>query len=67
MGCDDVFGADFCNSQLTTISAPTEQAGHVAISMLLGRVAPSLGGTTRQRAVLPTHLTVRNSTGQRAA
>lgn len=65
VGCDDVFGADFCNPPLTTISAPTEQAGRVAISMLLGRVAPGLGGTTRERAILPTHLTVRDSTGQR--
>ncbi|MFJ3958176.1 LacI family DNA-binding transcriptional regulator [Arthrobacter sp. NPDC090010] len=68
VGCDDVFGADFCNPPLTTISAPTEQAGRVAISMLLGRVAPGgLGGGTRERAVLPTHLTVRQSTGQRAS
>ncbi|WP_285725598.1 LacI family DNA-binding transcriptional regulator [Psychromicrobium xiongbiense] len=66
IGCDDVFGADFCNPPLTTITAPTEQAGRVAISMLLGRVAPGPGRSTRDVSVLPTHLTVRDSTGQRS-
>ena len=63
IGCDDIFGADFCNPPLTTVSSPIEQAGRVAVSMLLSRLNPFQGGTTRRLAVMPTHLTVRGSTG----
>jgi LacI family transcriptional regulator len=63
VGCDDIFGADFCNPPLTTISSPIEQAGRVAVSMLLSQFNPLHGGTTRRLAVMPTHLTVRGSTG----
>lgn len=63
VGCDDIFGADFCNPPLTTLTAPIEQAGRVAVSMLLGRLEPQLNSGLRQRALLPTHLTVRSSTG----
>lgn len=63
IGCDDIFGADFCNPPLTTISSPIEQAGRVAVSMLLSQLNPFQGGTTRRLAVMPTHLTVRGSTG----
>ena len=62
VGCDDIFGADFCNPPLTTMASPIEQAGRVAVSMLLGRLNP-LGGGRRSRSVMPTHLTVRGSTG----
>jgi LacI family transcriptional regulator len=65
VGCDDIFGADFCHPALTTLTAPIEQAGRVATDMLLTRIqdqgadlAPS-----RQRETLPTHLTIRSSTG----
>lgn len=61
VGCDDIFGADFCNPPLTTLSSPIEQAGRMAISMLLAQLNP-LGGGSRNRAVMPTHLTVRGST-----
>lgn len=64
VGCDDIFGADFCNPPLTTMTAPVEQAGRVAITMLLSRIAQGPGGAGRELAVLPTHLTVRQSTGQ---
>jgi DNA-binding LacI/PurR family transcriptional regulator len=67
VGCDDIFGADFCHPALTTLTAPIERAGRVATDMLLdlmgrreGRSAP------RAREVLPTHLTVRESTGPAA-
>ena len=39
VGCDDIFGADFCHPPLTTLTAPIEQAGRVAVSMLLSRLA----------------------------
>lgn len=63
VGCDDIFGADFCNPPLTTLTAPIEQAGRVAVSMLLSRLAHEPQKTPRQNVVLPTHLTVRDSTG----
>lgn len=63
IGCDDIFGADFCNPPLTTMTAPVEQAGRVAISMLLGQLNPLYGTGNRKLAVMPTHLTVRGSTG----
>ncbi len=40
VGCDDIFGADFCNPPLTTLTAPIEQAGRVAVSLLLVRPRP---------------------------
>jgi len=63
VGCDDIFGADFCNPPLTTIASPIEQAGRVAVSMLLAQLNPLQGGPSRRLAVMPTHLTVRGSTG----
>ena len=45
VGCDDIFGADFCNPPLTTLTAPIEQAGRTAVSMLLSR----LDDPTRRR------------------
>ena len=71
VGCDDIFGADFCNPPLTTMTSPIERAGRVAIRMLLGRLgaAPSASGDdlpdghAAGAVALPTHLTVRESTG----
>lgn len=63
VGCDDIFGADFCNPPLTTLTAPIEQAGRVAVSILLARLDPAIAPSARQTATLPTHLTVRASTG----
>ncbi|AIY01133.1 putative transcriptional regulator, LacI family [Arthrobacter sp. PAMC 25486] len=62
VGCDDIFGADFCNPPLTTITAPIEQAARVATSMLLSRLG-SDPLAVRQVSQLPTYLTVRESTG----
>lgn len=63
VGCDDIFGADFCNPPLSTMTSPIEQAGRVAVSMLLAQLNPLGSGGTRSRSVMPTHLTVRGSTG----
>ncbi|ROQ40819.1 LacI family transcriptional regulator [Frondihabitans sp. PhB188] len=64
VGCDDIFGADFCNPPLTTLHAPIERAGRVAVSMLMAKLG-SADGTDpqRQSVVLPTTLTVRSTTG----
>jgi len=62
VGCDDIFGADFCDPPLTTITAPIEAAGARATDLLLDQL-----GTVRSRAVhdeiLAATLTVRASTG----
>lgn len=63
VGCDDIFGTDFCNPPLTTLTAPIEQAGRVAVSILLTRINPSGSGSQRGLTILPTHLTIRGSTG----
>lgn len=68
VGCDDIFGADFCNPPLTTMTSPIERAGRVAIRMLLGRLGAEsgedpVGEHTAGAVALPTHLTVRESTG----
>ena len=63
VGCDDIFGADFCNPPLTTMASPIEQAGRVSVSMLLAQLNPLAGGGSRSRSLMPTHLTVRGSTG----
>lgn len=67
VGCDDIFGADFCHPPLTTVTAPVEQAGRTATSLLLGRINPGYGSPERMEAVLGTHLTIRSSTGPAAA
>jgi DNA-binding LacI/PurR family transcriptional regulator len=63
VGCDDIFGADFCHPPLTTLSGPAEQAGRAAVSLLLGRLGDPRVPATRRAVLLPTHLTVRASTG----
>lgn len=63
VGCDDIFGADFCSPPLTTVTAPVEQAGRVAVTMLLSQLAAGQGNLPRNHTVLPTYLTVRGSTG----
>jgi len=65
VGCDDIFGADFCSPSLTTVTSPIEQAGRVAVTLLLG-ILESRPGAGRDGVLLPTHLTVRESTGARA-
>lgn len=62
VGCDDIFGADFCSPPLTTVTAPVEQAGRVAVTMLLSQLNPGHGTLPRSQSLLPTYLTIRGST-----
>ena len=55
VGCDDIFGADFCQPPLTTLAADIEQAGRSAIDLVLANRADNV--------VLPSHLRIRESTG----
>lgn len=64
LGCDGIFGADFCHPALTTLAAPLQDSGRAAVTLLLSTLA---GPGSRQRVVLPTHLVVRESTGPRAS
>lgn len=63
VGCDDIFGADFCNPPLTTLTAPIEQAGRLAVTLLLAQLDAGAAPVARRGLTLPTHLTVRSSTG----
>jgi DNA-binding LacI/PurR family transcriptional regulator len=63
VGCDDIFGASFCNPALTTITAPIERAGRAATALLLSSLNELLP-TPQGPTWLPTHLTVRASTSQ---
>lgn len=61
VGCDDSFGSDFCHPPLTTLAAPVEDAGRVAVDLLL--VALRSGPEELARpVVLPSHLKIRDST-----
>ena len=61
VGCDDIFGADFCNPPLTTLTAPIDQVARLATDMLLSRLLglPSV----RQHEKVSAHLTICQSTG----
>jgi DNA-binding LacI/PurR family transcriptional regulator len=61
-GFDDVFGADFCHPPLTTVTAPTEEAGPALVDVLLGEDGNGQA-TEPRRIVLPVRLNVRESTG----
>jgi len=65
VGSGDIYGADFCNPTLTTVVTPIEDAGRVATDILVGAIEAfdSPAGPPRVHEVLPTHLTVRESTG----
>ncbi len=63
VGCDDIFGSDFCNPPLTTLTSPSEKAGRVAVSKLLTLIDGKKEQTRSGATILPTHLTVRASTG----
>ncbi len=66
VGCDDIFGADFCHPPLTTLTAPIEQAGRVATTMLMAQLGHATSVTPRHLTRLPTYLTIRSSTGPAA-
>lgn len=65
IGCDDIFGASFCHPPLTTIVAPVEHAGRMAMGMLLDRIEGKASGDDRGR--LSAGLKIRRSTGMAPA
>ena len=62
VGCDDVFGADFCAPPLTTIRAPVEAAGRRATELLLEQLRPTRAPAPHED-LLTAALVVRGSTG----
>jgi LacI family repressor for deo operon, udp, cdd, tsx, nupC, and nupG len=68
VGFDNIFGADFCTPQLTTVAAPLRQLGAVAVQTILNelrtpRVPRSASRGPLKTALLPARLVVRSSTG----
>ncbi len=61
VGCDDIFGADFCNPPLTTLTSPIDQVGRLATDMLLTQLSGLPLARGRQK--VPARLTIRQSTG----
>ena len=61
VGCDDIFGADFCNPPLTTLTSPIDQVGRLATDMLLTRLVGL--PLAREREKVAARLTIRQSTG----
>ena len=61
VGYDDIFGADLCVPALTTLAGPHEEAGRMAVELLLDRVTRP--GTPPRQVILPAHLVIRDSTG----
>jgi DNA-binding LacI/PurR family transcriptional regulator len=59
VGCDDIFGADFCNPPLTTVTVPTERPARTAAALLLDRLRT--GRRISPERPLPAHLTIRES------
>ena len=60
IGFDDIEHAAFVKPALTTVHLPLYEAGALACEKLINRIN---GNNEPIRAVLPTHLVVRNSTG----
>lgn len=68
VGFDNIFGADFCTPQLTTVAAPLRQLGKVAVETLLADLHNPKSSRPQSRgplktALLPARLVVRASTG----
>ncbi|MEU3269347.1 LacI family DNA-binding transcriptional regulator [Saccharomonospora sp. NPDC006951] len=61
VGYDDIFGADFCSPPLTTLAGQFEEAGRLAVDLLLG--TRGSGSARTPQVVLPSHLAIRQSTG----
>jgi LacI family transcriptional regulator len=61
VGCDDTFAAELCNPALTTVSGDLQRLGRAAVQSLLTIIDG--GDTALEAAMLPTHLTIRGSTG----
>ncbi len=67
VGFDDIFGADFCDPPLTTLSDRTEQAGRSAVDLLVSLIVDPYDPDDMDppaEIVAPTQLVIRRSTGR---
>ncbi|MGV8850846.1 MAG: LacI family DNA-binding transcriptional regulator [Propionibacteriaceae bacterium] len=62
VGCDDIFGSDFCSPPLTTISGPTNRVGRELTTLLLALIEGH-DLDHGSRVELPVYLKLRGSTG----
>jgi len=63
VGCDDIFGADFCDPPLTTIGGDLRAVGSEAGKKLIALMKPGLFDASKEIAAVPAQLLVRGSTG----
>lgn len=65
VGCDDTFAAELCSPSLTTVSGDLQRLGRAAVQSLLALLEAGDGARAgvAGAAALPTHLTIRGSTG----
>ena len=61
-GFDDIFGSDLTTPAITTVAAPLEDAGELAVGLLLSKVGVAIVPPAINRP-FPTSLIVRDSTG----
>lgn len=66
VGYDDIFGADFCSPPLTTLAGQFDEAGRLAVGLLL-RAGDGARSRAADQVVLPSHLVIRGSTGPAVA
>jgi LacI family transcriptional regulator len=65
VGFDDIFGAELCSPALTTVAAPLQALGRLAVQTLLHGMRSRTPPEVRP-ALLPAQLVVRESTARRA-
>ena len=61
IGCDNIFGSDFCSPPLTTVAAPLRDLGLSAVRQLIAQIGGAKPSLSPPR-VLPVHLVLRGST-----
>jgi len=65
VGFDNIFGSDWCDPPLTTLSDRTEQAGRSAIDLLVSLVTEGdEDAEPPAEIVAPTELVIRRSSGR---
>jgi DNA-binding LacI/PurR family transcriptional regulator len=65
VGFDNIFGSDWCDPPLTTLSDRTDQAGRSAVDLLVSLVEEQPDdGEPPAQIVAPTELVIRGSTGR---
>lgn len=63
VGFDDILAAELCTPGLTTVEGPHEDAGRIAVELLLEQSSLSMQAPEPRSVVLPSNLVIRDSTG----